>query len=123
MNQTEVATVLIKVTAFDLRTVGEADVLAWHEVLADVDLPDALAAVTRHYRDSTDRIMPAHVRKLARAVKDDRARLEARHPVRELPGKFEDDAERDARLAAGMAKVRAVLAPIVAKWSLPKDVS
>lgn len=118
MNRTEVATVLIKVTAFDLRTVGEADVLAWHEVLADVDLADALAAVTRHYRDSTDRIMPAHVRRLARAVKDDRRRLEAKAAPRQLPGRFETDEERDARLARGVTKVRAVLDALAGKWSM-----
>jgi hypothetical protein len=116
----ETALVLAKAALVDMRTIGEPDVMAWHEILADVELNDALAAVTRHYRDSTDRIMPAHVRKLARAVKDDRTRLEAKAAPRELPGRFETDTDRDERKARGMAKVRAVLDALAGKWSMPR---
>lgn len=62
MTPADAARVLAKAAAFDQRTVGEADVRAWHEALSDLDAGDALAAVTRHYRQRTERIMPAHVR-------------------------------------------------------------
>lgn len=119
MTPEDIVDVLTKAAAFDQRTVGEADVLAWHEVLHRLDLADALAAVSRHYTESRERIMPADVVRLVRAIREERARIERRHEVRELPGKFEDDAGRDARLKAGTAKVRKVIAPIVARLSMP----
>lgn len=122
MNRSETAVLLAKVSAFDQRTVGEADVLAWHDVLGDLDLADALAAVSGHYRDSTDRIMPADVRRGVRELRAERRRLAEKAAIRALPSRFETDEERDARIERGKAKVREALAPIMAKWSLPKDV-
>lgn len=78
MNLAEAAAVLAKAAAFDRRTIGEADILAWHDALADLPLGDCLAAVTEHYRDSTDWLMPAHIRRTANDL--DRAR---RRKVRE----------------------------------------
>lgn len=62
MNKAETARVLGKAAAFDRRTVGEAEVRAWHEALSDVDYTDALDAVTLHYTNSTDFVMPMHIR-------------------------------------------------------------
>jgi hypothetical protein len=64
MNRSETARLLAKAAAFDARTVGIADVAAWQEALADVELVAALDAITEHYRDQTERIMPAHVRRI-----------------------------------------------------------
>jgi hypothetical protein len=65
MNITGTASVLAKAAAYDRRTVGEADIMAWHEAIGDLDVVDALQAVAAHYRDSTDWLMPAHVRRIA----------------------------------------------------------
>jgi len=65
MTPGEAGRVLAKAAAFDQRTVGHADALAWAEALDGIDHADALAAVTGHYRVSTSRIMPADVRRLA----------------------------------------------------------
>lgn len=46
---------------FDSRTIGDSDVLAWHELLADVPFSDADAVVKAHYATSGERIMPVHV--------------------------------------------------------------
>lgn len=113
MTPEDVVDVLTKAAAFDQRTVGEADVLAWHEVLYRVDREDALAAVTRHYTDSRDRIMPADVVRLARVVKDERQRAIARHEVRALPSRFEDDVTRDIRVKEGVAQCRDVVAIVM----------
>lgn len=67
MTPAEVAKVLVKASAYDLRTVGETDVIAWHEALADIDFAEALIAVTVHFKDSTDRLMPAHIRRIVTA--------------------------------------------------------
>jgi hypothetical protein len=86
MNLRETAKVLAKAAAFDQRTVGEADVLAWHETIADLDAEDALAAVTRWYRDRADRLMPSHLREAVALVRADRrrsARLKAEQEAAE----------------------------------------
>lgn len=65
MTPGDVARLLAKAAAFDQRTVGAADVAAWHEALADLPAADAMDAVTAHYREHEHRLMPAQVRRLA----------------------------------------------------------
>lgn len=83
MNQTETATLLAVVQAFDRRTVGEADVIAWQAALVDTVFDDARDAVIEHYRDHREWLMPADVVKGAntiawrRAGERRRAELEA----------------------------------------------
>lgn len=72
MSPADAARVLAKAQAYDRRTVGQADVQAWYEALCDLDLNAVLAAVADHYRDSTDWLMPAHVRRLTRQAPSDR---------------------------------------------------
>jgi hypothetical protein len=74
MDAREIARVLTKAAAFDLRTVGEGDILAWADAIGDLDLPDALAAVSRHYRTSTERLMPAHIRRHVDEIRRERIR-------------------------------------------------
>ena len=50
--------------------------LAWHEALSDVDFAAALVAVSRHYAEHTERLMPAHVRRLAAEIGRERRRAE-----------------------------------------------
>lgn len=116
MELAEVALVLAKAAAYDRRTIGEADARAWHEVLGDVELVDALAAVARYYRDETEWLMPAHLRRLARTCRDERRRLEGRQSeALELPGRYEDDTDRQVRMERGLAGLRPVMAAIQAR--------
>ncbi len=99
MNLEETGRVLAKAAAFDRRTVGASDVLAWHETVVDLDVTDALAAVSRWYRDRSDWLMPAHLREtiaLIRAEEAKRRRIAraesigfpveaARRPLSDLP--------------------------------------
>jgi hypothetical protein len=112
VTRAEVAVVLGLAAARDYRRVGEADVLAWHEDIGDLDFDDARAAVSRHYRESTDRLMPAHVRRIVRDIHAERRRQQP-NPARALPSRFEDDAARSVRLARGAATCREVLAPLL----------
>lgn len=122
MELAEVALVLTKAAAYDRRTVGEADAKAWHEVLSDVELVDALAAVARYYRDETAWLMPAHLRRLARTCRDERHRLEGRRPeVLALPSRFEDDDDRALRVKRGMAGLRPILDAIQARIAAKRD--
>jgi hypothetical protein len=76
VNLQETALVLAKCQAFDRRTVGIADVKAWWEVLHDVDVADALDAVTRYYRDCREWIMPSDVRGIACDIERERHRVQ-----------------------------------------------
>lgn len=114
MNKAEVALILAAAAARDLRTVGDADVLAWHDDLHDITYPDARDALKRHYRDSTDRIMPAHIRHHVRAIRDEHRR-QAAHPARALPSRYETDTTRDARAARGAELCRQAIAAALGK--------
>lgn len=101
MNLEETSKVLGKLALYDNRKVGQADVLAWHEVLGRLDLRDCLEAVTVHYSESSQRAMPADIRKLAIVIRDQRKSREA---------KFALPAPPPARSAAVTALVREVAA-------------
>lgn len=73
MNLYETAQMLAKVQAYDSRTVGEADVAAWRELLVDASLADCMEAVSRYFAEHTDRLMPAHVLRLVREIERQRA--------------------------------------------------
>lgn len=113
MNPGEAARLLSACAMYDYRTIEEADGLAWHHVIGDLDFDDAMEAVRRHYQASTDRMMPAHVRQGVRAIREERRRLEPSE-ARQLPSRFEDDMNREVRMEAGAARVREVLAEITA---------
>lgn len=77
MNLKETNTTLALVQAFDRRTVGEVDVRAWQSVLGDLEVADVMEAVRRHYADSSDWMMPAHVRRGVAEIVAERNRPEA----------------------------------------------
>jgi len=113
MTPEDVIDVLAKAAAFDQRTVGQADVLAWHEILQRLERDDALAAVTRHYAESRERLMPADVLRHARSVREDRrGREKAAEPLA-LPSRYETDEERNLRIKEGVAQCRDVLQPVM----------
>lgn len=66
MNLSQTALMLAQMQAYDQRTVGESDVIAWQAILVDAPFEDCQEAVRQHYAEQTDRIMPAHVRRLVR---------------------------------------------------------
>lgn len=72
MNLEEIGVLLAKAAGYDNRTVGQGNILAWHEALADLRLDDCLRAVALHHRSSTEYLMPAHVRRLAQEVRRER---------------------------------------------------
>jgi hypothetical protein len=53
-----------------LGTPGREDAYAWAELLDGLDFARCSAAIKRHYRDSDVRIMPSHIRALARSTTD-----------------------------------------------------
>ena len=71
MNRAAAARLLTLSAAFDSRTIGETDVEAWTLALDGLDVDRCKTAIVKHYRESTDRVMPAHIRRLARTTTGD----------------------------------------------------
>lgn len=63
MNIRETTELLTRAQLIDNRRVEEATVLAWHELVDDIDFAPAVEAVRLHFRESTAYLVPAHVRK------------------------------------------------------------
>lgn len=72
MTKTETARLLAVISAFDRRTVGEAEVEAWYLVVGDLTGEDCAHAVREHYARTTDWLMPAHVRAGVRRMRAER---------------------------------------------------
>lgn len=72
MNIEQTAVILAKVAALDNRNDTDAAVLAWHEAIGDLDYRDALEAVAIHRRESTEYLMPAHIRRIAAQLRKER---------------------------------------------------
>jgi hypothetical protein len=79
--------------AYDRRTVGETDVIAWYRVVGDLPYSDCEAAVIAHYAAKREWIMPADIRG---AVKRAQHAAEDRGSIRELL----DPAAYQAKIAA-----------------------
>lgn len=66
MNREEIVNLLTYAAACDQRTVGEADVLVWFDMLAPLDFRACLDAMRMHYRRNPDvRLKPGHLWQLA----------------------------------------------------------
>jgi hypothetical protein len=83
VNAEETGRLLAKCASYDRRKIGEAEVIAWLQAIGDLNYRDCETAVVGHYTDSTDWIMPAHVRQRVRKIRDeriDRAKIPAPPP-------------------------------------------
>lgn len=62
MNIQQTTELLTRIQIIDNRKVEEATVLAWHELVGDLDFDMAVEAAKLHFRESTAYLTPAHVR-------------------------------------------------------------
>lgn len=62
MTLDETIDLLATCAAYDRRTIGKSDAVAWHAVTGDLPFADAQQAVFAHYAESREWIMPADVR-------------------------------------------------------------
>lgn len=113
MTPAETARLLAACAAYDRRTVGDMDVIAWHKAIGHLDVADSLEAVAKHYATTREWIMPSDVAEGVRAIRAERDRRETKTAPRELPSRFETDITRDITLRAGVAHCRDVLRPIL----------
>lgn len=115
MNIRETARLLGLAASYDNRNITDNAVVAWQAALSDVDFADGQAAVVRHFRESTDYLMPAHVRRGAEDVdrerrRAERERLEAEQAIESAEARaFTADEIR--RAAVVIAELREKLPP------------
>ena len=62
MNADEMGLLLAKCASYDRRKTGEAEVIAWLQVLGDLRYADCEQAVIGHYAETREWIMPADIR-------------------------------------------------------------
>jgi hypothetical protein len=74
MTYDEVCDLLGDIAAFDRRTLGDKDGEAWEAAVGDLPYADCRAAVVAHYRESTQWVMPAHIRERVNAMRTERLR-------------------------------------------------
>jgi len=72
----ETAAVLAKIKLGDNRQVDNAGLVLneWHDAIGDLEYSDAIAAVVLHRRESTEYLMPAHIRMGAKRARESRER-------------------------------------------------
>jgi hypothetical protein len=78
MSPEETGKLLGACAAYDNRQVDEAAVIAWYRVVGDLPYPACEAAVSAHYAESREWIMPADIRgRVKRALRsaEDASRL------------------------------------------------
>lgn len=93
MNQTEISTLLAIIAQVDNRALSPADVITWHGLLGDLRFDECDEAVKAHRRESTDWVMPAHVRKRVLAKRQDsamRALPSSPHTLMPMPDWFHE---------------------------------
>lgn len=117
MNITEAAALLVKARMLDPR-IGAPDegrATAWAEVLADIPIDVAMAALGRHYQANDTTVMPVHIRRLAREIQRSRhtqrlADIEAHQRAQIEPPTPEQIAASNQHRNTTLTQIRAQLA-------------
>jgi hypothetical protein len=118
MTETDVARLLAYIRTLDNRTIDEATVAAWHDVIGDLRFEDCVQAVRLHFRNSVDYLKPGHVAAYAIAERDHRIgrQKNAEAALKELGERADGTStsrgpveNRSADVAALVAQVRDVL--------------
>lgn len=74
MTPADAAELLSIAAAFDRRKIGHTDALAWAKALEGLNPRDCAQAITDHFKDSTEYLMPAHVRQRVQRLRTERIR-------------------------------------------------
>lgn len=117
MNATEAGQLLAFAALYDNRKVSDPDVMAWLKAIGDLPFEDAQAAVAGHYGESTERIMPGHIRTRVKAIRAERlARTPLPAPPAEVadqPGRYKEIVRANVqRIADGMDVRKAITGPL-----------
>jgi len=105
MNAIETGDLLGLMAFYDNRILGDGDVVAWLQVIGDLDYADARAAVLAHYGGlATERMMPGHVRAGVRKIRADRI---ARSQIPAPPASLADHPRDYQRALLAAVKIAA----------------
>jgi hypothetical protein len=74
VNKQETAALLVKIQLGDNREVTDLVVREWHDTIEHLEYTDCVEAVTLHRRESTEYMQPAHVVRLVKRIREERAR-------------------------------------------------
>lgn len=114
MNLSETQQLLAGVAGINGRTVGQIDVRWWQKLLADYPLDDCITAVTQHYKETNEWIMPAHIIKRVKAMRAERIERAQPLPAPSSPSEagYREQLRAIVRqAAAGLAPPRALSVP------------
>lgn len=101
MDAIEIGDLLAFAAIYDNRKAADPDVLAWLKAIGDLPYADAEDAVAAHYGETTERIMPGHVRARVKAMR--RERLE-RAPLPPPSGELADQSGRYQKILQARIK-------------------
>lgn len=76
MNKTEMAKLLTMASAIDNRKIGTETVEAWFMVIGDIEFEIAVEALKTHFNDSSEYLIPNHIRVLATKIEKHRLAME-----------------------------------------------
>ena len=82
MNLAETHDLLRLVASFDNRRFDDATVISWQQVLDDLPFADAQTGVLRHFRDSSEWLMPVHIRRIVAELNRQRGEVERSERLR-----------------------------------------
>lgn len=119
MTPADAAELLAIAAAFDRRKIGKADAIAWADALSGLEVADCAEAVRAHFRESTDYLMPVHVRQGVRKIRAERIRTASSALLEPVDV---DPNDVRAYLEAGRRRRRAIAAgePVAAESEHPK---
>jgi hypothetical protein len=110
VTRAEAAQLLALAQAYDRRTVGRADVMAWADALQDLHPNECADAIREYFRDSDGWLMPSHVRAIVKAKRADKAdrRATDQHHAAIAAVPYEQSAARKAYLEASASVASAI---------------
>lgn len=109
MRVAEVYDLLTYVAAVDNRRFGDDTVLAWHGILAELDLDDCREAVRRHFGQSDDYLKPFHVVRGVGEIDRERRRAVRLAAEAQLAIEAKAPGERAAEVEALIEDLRSAL--------------
>lgn len=75
MNIEEVGKLLAKVALIENKQATNEQIMAWTEILRDVEYEFANQALIKHYQGRTESIKPAHIYRGAKELKDENRKI------------------------------------------------
>lgn len=122
MDLRETANLLRYVNLHDKRLVDELVIRDWQDLLGDLEYSDCYQAVREHRMNSTEYLLPVHIRRGAKRFAEARRRAQAdQHPAIESgPAAFQRSPEQQAEVQQNIARMRQVIAEVTGGKPMPE---